>query len=293
MSLSHRLFGIRSCNETIDGRRGRPCLEYDIKRCLAPCVDVDLQPRALRRGRRRRAAVPRRAHGRTARGAGPADGRGGGRGALRGGGAPARRGAHGPDASRPPAEDGVGRARRPRRLRHQDRPGGRRRPGVPGAPRPRGRAREPRRRNPVGRIQNGTPVAELESPDDPAEVLQATLPQFYADREVPPEIHLPLELPDAESIEAWLTARAGRRVRVVVPKRGDKRGLLDLAARNADAGLPGAVQPGRRGPLRRPRDAARRARPAGAAAADRVLRHLHHPGAARRSPRWSSAKTAG
>src|SRR5215471_1761672 len=39
MSLAHRLFGIRSCNEIIDGKRDRPCLEYDIKRCIAPCVD--------------------------------------------------------------------------------------------------------------------------------------------------------------------------------------------------------------------------------------------------------------
>src|SRR5215467_12661570 len=39
MSLAHRLFGIRSCNEVIDGKRGRPCLEYDIKRCVAPCVE--------------------------------------------------------------------------------------------------------------------------------------------------------------------------------------------------------------------------------------------------------------
>src|SRR5688572_26358381 len=38
MSLTHRLFGIRSCNELITGQRGRPCLEYDIKRCVAPCV---------------------------------------------------------------------------------------------------------------------------------------------------------------------------------------------------------------------------------------------------------------
>src|SRR6188768_1952112 len=38
MVLSHRLFGLRSCNEVINGRRGRPCLEYDIKRCIAPCV---------------------------------------------------------------------------------------------------------------------------------------------------------------------------------------------------------------------------------------------------------------
>src|SRR5215813_8907284 len=38
MGLAHRLFGIRSCNEVITGNRGRPCLEYDIKRCIAPCV---------------------------------------------------------------------------------------------------------------------------------------------------------------------------------------------------------------------------------------------------------------
>src|SRR5918998_487155 len=38
MGLSHRLFGIRSCNEVITGDRARPCLEYDIQRCIAPCV---------------------------------------------------------------------------------------------------------------------------------------------------------------------------------------------------------------------------------------------------------------
>src|SRR5689334_16902652 len=44
MSLTHRLFGIRSCNEVITGKRGRPCLEYDIKRCIAPCVDTICSP---------------------------------------------------------------------------------------------------------------------------------------------------------------------------------------------------------------------------------------------------------
>ncbi len=39
MALTHRLFGIRSCNELITGKRERPCLEHDIKRCIAPCVD--------------------------------------------------------------------------------------------------------------------------------------------------------------------------------------------------------------------------------------------------------------
>src|SRR6185295_4793791 len=44
MALTHRLFGIRSCNEVITGKRGRPCLEYDIKRCIAPCVDSICSP---------------------------------------------------------------------------------------------------------------------------------------------------------------------------------------------------------------------------------------------------------
>src|SRR5216110_2318750 len=44
MALTHRLFGIRSCNEVITGQRGRPCLEYDIKRCLAPCVETVCSP---------------------------------------------------------------------------------------------------------------------------------------------------------------------------------------------------------------------------------------------------------
>ena len=52
----------------------------------------------------------------------------------------------------------------------------------------------------------------------------------------PPEVHLPLEIgeSDAAILEEWLSSRAGRRVRLVVPKRGEKRGLLDLAARNAE-----------------------------------------------------------
>ena len=32
------VFPLRTCREPIDGRRKRPCLQYHIKRCLAPCV---------------------------------------------------------------------------------------------------------------------------------------------------------------------------------------------------------------------------------------------------------------
>ncbi|MGB7295747.1 MAG: excinuclease ABC subunit UvrC [Candidatus Aminicenantales bacterium] len=36
--LLNRYFGIRGCAESIPGRRRRPCLEYDLKLCSAPCV---------------------------------------------------------------------------------------------------------------------------------------------------------------------------------------------------------------------------------------------------------------
>src|SRR5919109_297271 len=49
MALTHQLFGIRSCNEVITGKRARPCLEYDIKRCLAPCVETICGPEEYQR----------------------------------------------------------------------------------------------------------------------------------------------------------------------------------------------------------------------------------------------------
>ncbi len=36
--LLNRYFGIRGCTESIPGKRQRPCLEYDLKLCSAPCV---------------------------------------------------------------------------------------------------------------------------------------------------------------------------------------------------------------------------------------------------------------
>lgn len=71
--------------------------------------------------------------------------------------------------------------------------------------------------------------------ESPAEVLESALQQFYTDHDPPPEVHTsePLTAEARDTIEAWLTERAGRKVQVLVPKRGDKRGLVELALRNA------------------------------------------------------------
>ncbi len=224
MALSHRLFGIRSCNETIDGRRGRPCLEYDIKRCVAPCVDAICSP-----ARYAAAVVDARLflEGRTdelleALGRRMVEA------------ADAERfeeAAHWRDATRT-VQTLRDRQQKMASVELGDRDVFGLKTGPAGAV---VQVFQVRRGRVVERVSlvADIPQAPPEGTGD-GEVLQATLPQFYADREVPPEIHLPLELTDAESIETWLTALAGRRVRVVVPKRGDKRGLLDLVARNAD-----------------------------------------------------------
>jgi excinuclease ABC subunit C len=90
-------------------------------------------------------------------------------------------------------------------------------------------------------MRGGRVVERLELATDPgaldareADVLEAALSQFYETRVPPPEINLPVEIEDCEAVEEWLSSRAGRRVRISVPQRGDKRALVDLATRNAE-----------------------------------------------------------
>jgi excinuclease ABC subunit C len=42
-----------------------------------------------------------------------------------------------------------------------------------------------------------------------------------------------MEPDEREALETWLSGRSGRRVRILIPQRGDKRSLVDLANRNA------------------------------------------------------------
>jgi excinuclease ABC subunit C len=71
-----------------------------------------------------------------------------------------------------------------------------------------------------------------------AEVIASFLRQHYsAATMLPPEIVTPTTLPDAESLEAFLTERRGGPARLHVPQRGKKRHLAELAERNATDAL--------------------------------------------------------
>ena len=66
------------------------------------------------------------------------------------------------------------------------------------------------------------------------EVMNDFLRQFYSKEMImPQEVLLPLEVPDLAVIEAWLSEKRSGRVEVLVPQRGRKRELVQMASDNA------------------------------------------------------------
>jgi excinuclease ABC subunit C len=221
MTLSHRLFGIRSCNEVITGTRARPCLEYDIKRCLAPCVveictqerygEAVASTRLLLEGRNDELVDTLRTRMEDA-----------------------ARGERFEEAAQ--LRDAM---RTVQTLRDRQQKvataglGDRDVFGIKVGPS--GGAIH------VFQVRGGRVVERVELSTDPGaiaggehDVVQAALSQFYEIRPPASEINLPVEIEDVEAVEEWLSSRAGRRVRILVPQRGDKRALVELATRNAE-----------------------------------------------------------
>ena len=221
MSLTHRLFGIRSCNEVITGRRDRPCLEYDIQRCAAPCVSEICSPeqyaesvaqtRLFLEGRTDEVIAGLRRQMREA----SDDER-------------YERAAQCRDAVRT-VETLRDRQQKMATNRLGDRDAFGVRLGSEGGV------------IQVFQMRRGRVVERVELVADDAraateseqDLVQAAVQQFYAAHDAPPEVHVPVEIEERDEVERWLSERAGRRVRLRVPRRGDARGLLELASRNA------------------------------------------------------------
>jgi excinuclease ABC subunit C len=221
MALTHRLFGIRSCNEVITGKRPRPCLEYDIKRCIAPCVDTICteaqyqqavqDTRLFLEGRTEELARDLRGRMQEAAQAERFEEAAQLRDAVLTVGTLAER-------HQKMATPELG-ARDVFGLRM----------GREGAV---VQVFQVRSGRVVDRIELVTEAGEAAMTSE-SDVLVAALSQFYETQPAPPEIHLPSPVEEGEALETWLSERAERRVRLVVPRRGEKKGLLDLAARNA------------------------------------------------------------
>ena len=70
-----------------------------------------------------------------------------------------------------------------------------------------------------------------------AEVLSSFLVQFYEEVPPPKRILVDRDVADSELLEEALSEKAGRRVAIQIPKRGDRRKLVDQAKRNAEEAL--------------------------------------------------------
>ena len=69
---------------------------------------------------------------------------------------------------------------------------------------------------------------------NPEEFFSEALLQYYlSDNFIPKEIYLPVDIEDAEILEEWFTERKGRRVSIRSPRRGLKSEMMDLVMRNA------------------------------------------------------------
>lgn len=221
MALTHKLFGIRSCNEAITGRRDRACLEYDINRCVAPCVETLCtqeqygeaveHARMFLEGRNDELVVELKAQMLAA----SAD--------LR-----FEEAAQTRDAIKT-VETLRDRQQKMSSVRLGDRDAFGVKTGPAGAII---QVFQMRGGRVIERVELVADATDGEAPSL-EETVQAAVQQFYAVRVAPPEVHLPVEIEDHAEVERWLGERADRKVRVSVPKRGDKRGLLDLATRNA------------------------------------------------------------
>ncbi|MBW4707208.1 excinuclease ABC subunit UvrC [Roseobacter sp. YSTF-M11] len=72
---------------------------------------------------------------------------------------------------------------------------------------------------------------------DAAEVLEAFVGQFYDTREPPRQLILSNDIENSDLMADALTGKLGRKVELVVPRRGEKAELIDSALRNARESL--------------------------------------------------------
>jgi excinuclease ABC subunit C len=94
----------------------------------------------------------------------------------------------------------------------------------------------------AGRL-SGRETFHLRAPSNPSdeEVLSAFLTQYYANASfVPKEVLLPAPVENPDRLAEWLSSIRGNRVKMRVPQRGEKRRLVRLATENARFALLGS-----------------------------------------------------
>jgi len=85
----------------------------------------------------------------------------------------------------------------------------------------------------AGKLTGSKSFTPVKTKADREEILSSALRQHYDEAGLPEEILLPYSLPDEAVLLEWLSEKQQKRVRITVPRRGAKKALVDLACANA------------------------------------------------------------
>jgi len=74
--------------------------------------------------------------------------------------------------------------------------------------------------------------------EPPSQIMSSFIKQFYASSpHIPPLLLLQHPVEDTAMIQGWLQGKRGGRIKIQVPRRGNKRQLVNIVAENAQQGL--------------------------------------------------------
>jgi excinuclease ABC subunit C len=90
-------------------------------------------------------------------------------------------------------------------------------------------------------IGDKTFFPNLPEDSEPVSVLEAFIPQYYLEREIPREILVSHAPSNRDLLESVLEMRAGAKISIAMPLRGSRLKWMDLAAGNAEIGLNGRL----------------------------------------------------
>ena len=220
LGLMHKLFKLRSCEETVFRNRSRPCLQFQIGRCSAPCVELVSRDDYAQSVRRASLMLEGRSDELTSELA---------RGMER-----ASADLDFEEAAR--LRDLVASIRKVQARQYVD-----------------GRAAdldvlaiEMQGANAcvvLMAFRDGRNFGtrsffpRTNGSDQPAEVLGAFVSQFYVDKSPPREIVLDRDIPDRELLEHAFSLAGDRKVQIRCSVRGERAGYLDIARRTAQMAL--------------------------------------------------------
>ena len=220
VNLLQKLFQLRQCNDTFFKNRSRPCLQYQIKRCSAPCVGF-ISEEAYKRDTESAALFLQGKTGEVV------------------------------DSMVARMEDASARTDYELAARYRDQIASLRKTAahqsiegdagdydVVAAAGRAGAACVLVMFVRAGRhLGNQAFHPRVNGGETAAELIDAFLPQYYLGREVPPDIILAEPIEDADIVAAGLSSQSGHAVTVRSEVRGERRRLQEMARLNAEQAL--------------------------------------------------------